>query len=308
MAYPLPSAGVQAPRKPDPGDPGSAGYQHSWRSGGWVAVGLLALFVPTWIDLARTMPGAASQGHELIILGLSLWLAWSRRAQLAALPVRSNPLGWLVLAGGLVLYVLGRSQDIMVFEAGSQIPVFAGVLLVLFGNSAVRLLSFPLLYLIFMAPLPGALVDAFTLPMKMGVSTAVEQVLYWAGYPISRTGVILQIGQYQLLVADACAGLHTLFTLEALGVLYMHLVRYESMLRNILLALWIVPISFCANVIRVMVLTLITYYLGDDAGQGFMHGFAGMVLFVSALMLIIGIDNILRWLVSQKPTAQDGRA
>jgi exosortase/archaeosortase family protein len=85
----------------------------------------------------------------------------------------------------------------------------------------------------------------------------------------------------------------------------MHLVRHASMVRNVLLATWIVPISFTANVIRVLVLTLITYYFGDEAGQGFMHGFAGMVLFVSALILIIGIDNALQWLVAfRRPVAR----
>ena len=54
------------------------------------------------------------------------------------------------------------------------------------------------------------------------------------------------------------------------------------------------PISFTANVIRVIVLTLITYHFGDEAGQGFFHGFAGMVLFLSALMLIIGVDSMLQ--------------
>ena len=132
--------------------------------------------------------------------------------------------------------------------------------------------------MIFMIPLPGPVVDTVTVPMKMAVSHVAEQVLYWAGYPIARSGVILQIGQYQLLVADACAGLHTLFTLEAMGLLYLNLIRHESLFRNVTLAILIVPISFAANVIRVMALTLITYHFGDAAGQGFLHGFAGMVL------------------------------
>ena len=272
----------------------------------WVGTGLLALYLPTYVDLARNLPGASSQGHELLILGVSLWLAWSRRRALAALPEQSQAWGWAVALFGVLLYVLGRSQDILLFEVASQIPVFAGVLLVMSGTAAVKLLSFPLLYLLFMAPLPNGLVDAFTLPMKTGVSVAVEQLLFHTGYPISRSGVILQIGQYQLLVADACAGLHTLFTLESLGVLYMHLVRHASWVRNVLLAAWIVPISFCANVIRVLVLTLITYYFGDEAGQGFMHGFAGMVLFVSALVLIMGVDNILQWLVAHRPARTRG--
>jgi exosortase len=121
-----------------------------------------------------------------------------------------------------------------------------------------------------------------------------DTILFAAGYPIARTGVVLQIGQYQLLVADACAGLHTLFTLEAMGLLYLNLVRHDSWFRNIALAILIVPISFAANVIRVMALTLITYYYGDEVGQGFLHGFAGMVLFISALLLIIGVDSLLQ--------------
>jgi len=61
------------------------------------------------------------------------------------------------------------------------------------------------------------------------------------------------------------------------------------------LAVLIVPISFTANVIRVITLTLITYYFGDEAGQGFIHGFAGMVLFTTALLLIIATDSLLRF-------------
>jgi exosortase len=130
--------------------------------------------------------------------------------------------------------------------------------------------------------------------MKMAVSYVAEVILFFVGYPIGRNGVILQIGQYMLLVADACAGLHTLLTLEALGLLYLNLVRRDSAFRNISLAILIIPISFTANVIRVMTLSLITYHFGDAAGQGFLHGFAGMVLFLSALLLIIGFDTILQ--------------
>jgi exosortase/archaeosortase family protein len=82
--------------------------------------------------------------------------------------------------------------------------------------------------------------------------------------------------------------------LEALGILYLNVVKHASILRNVALALLIVPISFSANITRVIVLALITYYLGDEAGQGFLHGFAGMVLFITALGLTIFADGLLR--------------
>jgi exosortase/archaeosortase family protein len=66
------------------------------------------------------------------------------------------------------------------------------------------------------------------------------------------------------------------------------------MLRNIVLPILIIPISFTANVIRVIALALITYYWGVAAGQGFMHGFAGMVLFLAGLILMLATDTMLR--------------
>lgn len=260
-----------------------------------IFLGLIALYVPTWVDLARTIWSSEAQAHGPIILGIALWFFWKQRLvihEMAAAPAKT---GWSLFIIGLLLYAIGRSQDILLFEVGSQIVVIASLLLILRGWAALRAAWFPLFFLLFMIPLPGAFVDALTLPMKMAVSYVVENVLYWMGYPISRTGVILQIGQYKLLVADACAGLQTLFTLEALGLLYLNIVRHNSLFRNVMLAIFIIPISFAANVIRVMVLTLVTYYFGDAAGQGFLHGFAGMVLFISALLIIMGVDSLLQY-------------
>jgi exosortase B len=262
----------------------------------FAGLGVLALYVPTLVSLFSTIWASDAQGHGPIVLGISIWLIYKRWPQVMDSRLSSpNPvLAWalLVLAG--TLYALGRSQGIWIFEVGSAVMVVSGIVLLLRGPAQLRVIAFALFFMFFMIPLPGAVVDALTQPMKMAVSYVAENLLHVLGYPISRSGVILQIGPYQLLVADACAGLHTLFTLEALGLLYLNLVRHTSLFRNIALAILIVPISFAANVIRVCALTLITYYFGDEAGQGFLHGFAGMVLFLSALMLIIATDGVLR--------------
>ncbi|ATE60539.1 exosortase B [Thauera sinica] len=261
-----------------------------------IAAGLIFMYVGSFVDLFRTIWSSDDQAHGPIVLGLSIWLLWRKWPQISALPAEgARPaLAWPVLVIGLLAYIIGRSQGILLFEVGSLVWMVAGILLLLRGIAAVKLAAFALFFMLFMIPLPGVIVDTLTAPMKMAVSYVAEQVLYAVGYPIARTGVILQIGQYQLLVADACAGLHTLFTLEALGLLYLNVVRHASALRNVALAILIVPISFTANVIRVMALTLITYHFGDEAGQGFLHGFSGMVLFMSALLLIIGADSLLR--------------
>ena len=260
-----------------------------------ILLGLAALYVTSVWELCQGLWSTEEQVHGPIILAVTLYLFWSLRHTLRDAPVAPLPLiGWPLFVFGLLAYILGRSQDIIILELGSVLFILPALLLLLRGTAALKACWFPIFFMAFMIPLPGPVVDTLTLPMKTFVSWATEHILYAFGYPISRSGVILHLGQYQLLVANACAGLHTLFTLEALGLLYLNLVRHESVARNVTLAILIVPISFTANVIRVMVLTLITYHFGDAAGQGFLHGFAGMVLFLSALLLIIGVDSLLQ--------------
>ncbi|HEX8989832.1 MAG TPA: exosortase B [Rhodocyclaceae bacterium] len=269
-----------------------------------LGAGLAALYAPTLWDFAHGIWASDTQAHGPMILALASWLIWRARGEILAVqaPVGRKAMltGWTLLAVGLMFYLVGRSQSIEYFELGSLIWVLAGAVLVTLGPRSLKTMWFPLFFMLFMIPLPGLLVAAVTMPMKIAVSYVAETVLHGVGYPIARTGVIMQIGQYQLLVADACAGLHTLFTLEALGLLYLNVARHESVMRNVALAILIIPISFTANVIRVMVLSLITYHFGDEAGQGFLHGFAGMVLFLAALILIVGVDSLLRALARRR--------
>jgi exosortase len=180
------------------------------------------------------------------------------------------------------------------------------VLLVMGGWRLLARFRFPLLFLAFQVPLPGFILDSITGPLKSYVSHLVEALLYTAGYPIARSGVVLSIGPYQLLVADACSGLNSLYSLAALGTLFLHLSRTTGVLRNVLLLSGIVPIAIAANVLRVLALVLITYYFGDEAGQGFLHDFAGMMLFIVALGLLFGLDALLRrltWLAPREARA-----
>ncbi len=259
-----------------------------------VVAGFALLYLPAWWELAHTIWTTDEQGHGPIILVVSFWLLYRQRHELAALP--TQPVGWVgwpLLVFSMLLYALGRSQDIIMFAIGSQISVLIALLLLFKGWRALRLAWFPLFFMIFMVPLPQALVAAVTAPLKSAVSAVASSLLYQMGYPVGRTGVILTVGPYQLLVADACAGLNSMFTLEALGMLYMNMMAYTNPVRNVVLALLLVPTAFVANIVRVIILVLVTYYLGDEAGQGFVHGFAGMVLFMVALGLMLVLDRFL---------------
>ena len=259
-----------------------------------IIAGLLLLYLPTYVNLARTLWTTDDNAHGPLILAVSLYFAWSQRRNVFADEAKPrNVAGAFLLFFGLVFYVIGHSQTIWLFEVISPIFVIAGTLLLIHGVSAVRALWFPLFFLIYTVPLPGVLVDTLTQPLKQWVSLITVNTLFAAGYPIARNGVTLIIGPYQLLVADACSGMHSMFSLSAIGVLYLYLMGYKSWLRNGILLAVILPIAFAANVTRVIVLVLVTYHLGDAAGQGFLHGFAGMVLFVASILLLFGFDKLL---------------
>ncbi|MBX9817168.1 MAG: exosortase B [Burkholderiaceae bacterium] len=263
---------------------------------GLLALALAALYIPSYMELSRTVWNTDEQGHGPIIFAVAVWLFYRHRHAVAALVAEPQQgLAWAILVPSLLMYVLGYSQSFLMLAVISQIGVLAALILLFRGRAALRLVWFPLFFLVFMTPFPESLVAAVTGPLKSAVSVVAANLLYNVGYPVSRVGVILNVGQYQLLVADACAGLNSMFTLEALGLLYMNLMQYKSATRNVLLAVLVVPIAFGANVVRVMVLVLVTYHFGDAAGQGFVHGFAGMVLFIVGLILVLFTDYVLGW-------------
>ena len=270
---------------------------------GLVALGLAALWLPTYWDLCFGVWSADAQGHELIILAVSGWLLYRRWPAWQALPEAPSRWGGVLFVLGLLLYAFGRSQQFLRIEMLSLSLVLVAVLVLFKGWATLRLVWFPLFFLLFALPLPYSLVLAVTGPLKLGVSVVATQLLLWLGYPMGRSGVVMTIGQYQLLVSEACAGLQTMFTLEAMGLLYASLMNYRSWVRNASLALLVIPVAFSANVVRVMILVLVTYYFGDAAGRGFIHGFAGMVLFAVGLAFIVAADRGLgallpkRWLV-----------
>lgn len=262
---------------------------------GWViAAGWLTLLIPTLWDYLFGQWSAYSQGHELLLLSVVIWLMWREWPQIASLPdVRPTWWAMLALAGGLLAYAFGRTQEFIRVEMISLWWVSLCAVLLCKGFAGLRRTWFAWLFALFMMPIPFSLVLTLTAPLKEAVSALATLMLGSVGYPVGRTGVIITVGQYQLLVAEACAGLHSMFILEAMGLLYSYLVNHQSWGRNMLLAVFAVPVSFAANVVRVMILVVVTYHFGDEVGQGFVHNFAGIVLFAVALALMGSVDSLL---------------
>ena len=136
------------------------------------------------------------------------------------------------------------------------------------------------------------MVAAITQPLKIGISETAVSLLHSLGYPIASSGVTIQIANYQLLVAAACAGLNSIISLSAICLFYVYLRHRSDLTAFLIVGALIVPVAIFSNFIRVLVLVLITYYFGEAAAQGFLHDFAGLTLFVVALLAIFGADAL----------------
>lgn len=260
----------------------------------FAVVGWLALYAPLYWQAADGAWKSEDQGHAPIVLAVFGWLMWQLRGALAASPVRpAHALGWPLLMVGLAAYLIGRAFQFPILGFGSQVLVAAALLLLLLGTAGLRTAWFAVLFLVFMVPLPGVFVDASTQSLKQTISQVVTEMLHYFGYPISRSGVTISIGQYQLLVADACSGLHSMFSLTALGSLYIYLVKRSGWLHNFIMLALILPTAFAANLVRVTILILVTFYQGEEAGRGYLHEFAGLSLMLVSLAILFVADVVL---------------
>ncbi|WP_229953400.1 exosortase V [Parasphingorhabdus litoris] len=232
--------------------------------------------------------------HGPIVLFTGLWLL--RRRWLVAKPdMEPAPTLPVVLLATicLPLFLFARVTQIVEIEGYLMYSLVLIALYSLVGMKAMKLMWFPLFYMLFVFPPPDTLIALITQPLKILISQAAIGFLHALGYPIGGAGVMIQIGQYQLLVAAACSGLNSLVSLSAISLFYIY-VRHQADWRYaVLLSTMIIPVAIIANFIRVLILILLTYHSGEAAAQGFMHNFAGITMFMIAVLTIFAIDSVL---------------
>ena len=269
-----------------------------------LAIGLAVLILPTMFQVARDSWSTEQGGHGPLVLATGLWAVWR---ELKGRDVERKPgnliLGLLMLGISLGVFVIARITGILEIEAFAMYGALIAGVYVVQGPALVRLIWFPLIYLAFTLPPPDTVVAAVTQPIKIAISSWAVTLLHVIGYPIASSGVTIQIGQYQLLVAAACAGLNSIVTLTALCLFYVYLRHRSNLAAFLVIALAAIPIAIVANFVRVLVLILMTYHLGDAVAQGFMHDFAGLLMFSVALFTIFAVDKVAAPLFSNQERA-----
>lgn len=267
-------------------------------------LGVAAILLPTMYDVARLTWTTEQGGHAPIIVATGAWLVW-RELQTTKARVRPGKLwlGTALLAVMLTVYFVARVTGILELEGLAMYGSIISALYLVIGGQLLRALWFPIVYLAVALPPPDTLVSLITQPMKIGISSFTVSMLHALGYPIASSGVTIQISNYELLVAAACAGLNSIITLSAICLFYVYLRHRSDLTSFLLVGLLIVPVAIFSNFIRVLTLVLITYYMGEAAAQGFLHDFAGLTVFLVALLSIIALDSLFTSLRASRKSA-----
>lgn len=289
-----PSAPATAGANGPPAPQGAPADLVSTLLGHWLLVlGTAAVAIPTFYSIATVSWSSEQGAHGPIVLVTGIWLVMRRWNEVVAFsrPGRIG-LAFALFLPCLLIYALARVTDILEIEGFMMYGALVAVFYAYCGEKVLRLLWFPLVYFLFLFPPPDTVVAMVTQPLKLGISAVAVDLLRALGYPIANAGVMIQVDQYQVLVAAACAGLNSLISLSAIGLFYVYIRHNANWRYALLLMLAIVPVAILANFVRVLVLILITYHFGDAAAQGFLHDFAGLTMFAVAVLGIFGVDAL----------------
>jgi exosortase len=262
----------------------------------WTAIlsGLvLLLYAPVLKHLVGQWWTDPDYGHGFFIPLFAGFVLWRNQSLWIKSKLEPSNLGLLMMLGGVLLLLLGSLVAELFISRVSLLIVFAGMILFLAGWKRLRAVSFPLAYLIFMIPLPVLIYNQITFPLQLLASRLATFWLGSAHVPVLRDGNILTFSNYSLEVVEACSGIRSLVTLISLAVAYSYLLERRNWARFLLVALMI-PSAIICNAIRIMGAGLVAHRFGPSAAEGFLHAFSGWVIFLAALILMLGCHWVLR--------------
>jgi exosortase len=250
-------------------------------------------FSPAFVAMARvwSQHEYLSPGFLVPVVAAAIF-AGQRRALGAP---RRDAHGLWLLAFATLLLLFGLGIGSPTWMGLACVAAATGLVLRSFGPSGVRRAAFPLAFLLFMVPLPASWLTPLIVRLQLFVSAAAVETLHAAGYAVLREGnVVLLPGDQRLFVDEACSGITSVVTLLPLGALLAYF-SDRGLVRRVALVLAAVPIAMLGNWLRVLATVAASERFGvEQATQGALHDSAGLITFVFACLLLIGLGALLR--------------
>jgi len=253
------------------------------------AVSFLLLYRDILAKLIHDWGASDNYSHGFLIAPLALYFVWERRPLLSALQPRPSLVGVVLIIASLAVCTVGMLGAELFLMRISMVGVLAGSVVFACGWAALRVLAFPLLFLLLMIPLPAIVFNQVAFPLQLFASEVGESILSALGIPVLREGNLILLASTTLEVAEACSGIRSLVSLLTLGLVYGYFTDRRTGVRSAI-ALSAVPIAIVSNAARVAGTGVVAHYTGPEAAEGFFHTFSGWIVFIAGLILLVCVQ------------------
>jgi exosortase len=253
----------------------------------WLYRGTLSSLVHQWAS-------DDNYSHGFFVAPLALYFAWERRGALARASVRPGAGGALLLTFSLALWMAGLLGAELFLTRLSLVGVIAGLVWFVWGREYLRVLAFPIAFLLLMIPLPAIIFNQIAFPLQLLASRVGETAIAAVGIPVLREGNVLQLPARNLEVAEACSGIRSLVSLLMLAIVLGYFTERRSSARA-LIACAAIPIAIAANAARVAGTGIASEWVSASASEGFFHAFSGWLMFVVAFAALLGVQRFIRF-------------
>ena len=260
---------------------------------GLVLGALLLVYWPVLTGLVSDWSNDDNYSHGFFIVPLALYFAWERRDKILAAPHQPSLFGLVVVAGSLFLLIAGLLGAELFLSRVSMVFTLAGAILFLFGWPTLRVLAFPLAFLLLMIPLPALIFNKIAFPLQLLASHVGEYSVRSLDIPILREGNVLILANAKLEVAEACSGIRSLVSLFTLGIVFGYFVDNRLWVRSFI-ALSAIPVAILANGLRVASAGVAAHNYGTAGVEGLFHEFSGWVVFVVAFLMMFALQRLLQ--------------
>jgi exosortase len=271
-------------------------------AGALVIAGLAVLYRDVVPELFRAWGTDDNYSHGYLIPPIAAYFVWERRRKFLDAPAGSSLFGLVVVLGSVLVLTLGVLGIELFLSRVSLIGIIGGTVLFLFGWARLRVLLFPLCFLVLMVPLPAIIFNQIAFPLQLIASQFGEAVIRAADIPVLREGNVLVLANMSLEVAEACSGIRSLISLLTLAIVFGYIGDTRNWAR-VLIALSAIPVAVITNGARVAGTGIGAHYYGAAAAEGFFHEFSGWLVFIVAFMLLFGFVRLLLRLLPPGPVA-----
>jgi exosortase len=258
-------------------------------------VAFWVLYHQTIADLIYDWSNDDNYSHGFLIPFIAGYMVWHQRDRLSKIEKKPNNWGALVIAFGVLLFLVGNIGAELFVMRFSMIVIVAGSVLFLWGWPILKAVGVPVAYLIFMIPIPAIIWNKIAFPLQLFAAKITAEVIGLIGIPILREGNVLHLANTSLEVVDACSGLRSLTSLLALSGAFAYLADLSKNYNKWLLFLSAVPIAILVNIFRLTTTAIMARWMGAEAAQGFLHDASGILVFVVAFVLLFGVF----WLIKR---------